>query len=52
MPVTTIVTTCKVCKAKRRFAFHDKDYVLFNDKAAIHDEQNDTSEPSLDSNTC
>lgn len=37
-PVTTLVTTCKVCKAKKRYAFHNKDYELFNDKAAIKDE--------------
>ncbi|EIE81017.1 hypothetical protein RO3G_05722 [Rhizopus delemar RA 99-880] len=37
-PVTTLVTTCKVCKAKKRYAFHNKDYELFNDKAAITDE--------------
>ncbi|KAI9253165.1 RNAse P Rpr2/Rpp21/SNM1 subunit domain-containing protein [Sporodiniella umbellata] len=36
-PVTTLVTTCKICKTKKRFPYRNRDYELFNDKSESKD---------------
>lgn len=42
-PVTTLVTTCKVCKTEKKIAFHNKDYEMFNDKAEVKDQEDNSS---------
>ncbi|KAI7892499.1 uncharacterized protein EV154DRAFT_189195 [Mucor mucedo] len=39
-PVVTAVTTCNICKAKKTYASHNKDYSLFSNRPDVVVEQN------------
>ncbi|OBZ89299.1 Ribonuclease P protein subunit p21 [Choanephora cucurbitarum] len=38
-PVPSVVQTCTVCKAKRRYTSQNPDHVLFNEKAVVRPEE-------------